>query len=102
MAMDDTLLKMHLAAFVPLEIRELQRHGGAQEWHFEAAQERLWMLREEPEAHESLFFALRLKTAHTLSILVETLAVLAFQPGGINAFGSHFEAYPQLSGCHGI
>lgn len=90
--MDDTILKMHLAAFVPLEIAELQKQGGAQGWHSEEAQKRMWMLRAEPEAHESLFFALRLKTAHTLGVLVETLAVLAFQPGGINAFGCHFEA----------
>lgn len=90
--MDDTLLSMHLAAFVPLEIAELQKHGGAQEWHFEAARERMWMLREEPEAHESLFFALRQQTRHTLGILVEVLAVLAFQPGGVTAFGCHFEA----------
>jgi hypothetical protein len=36
--MDDTLLKLHLAAWVPIEIRELERQGGAQDWHFEAAQ----------------------------------------------------------------
>ena len=99
----DTLLKMHLAACVPIEIAELQKQGGAQDWHFEAAQERMWMLREEPEAHEALCFALRFKTRHTLSVLVETLAVLAFNPGGVTAFGCHFEACSSfsLSGCHG-
>lgn len=85
------MLSMHLDGFVPIEILNLQRQGGPTDWHFEEAQRRMATLRE-PGASEALFFLDKAKTHVVLSVLVECLAVLAFVPGGITAFGSHFEA----------
>lgn len=89
---DDALLKMHLEAFVPLEIKELERQGGVTDWHIEEARRRIATL-QVPEASEALFFAVvQGRTRRSMSILVECMAVLAFIPGGITAFGMHFEA----------
>lgn len=85
------LLPIHLQAFVPLEILNLQRHGGPTDWHFAEAQRRMASLRE-PEASEALYFAIKGKTSKAMTILVECLAVLAFMPGGVKAFGCHFSA----------
>lgn len=85
------LLILHLQAFVPLEIKELQRQGGITDWHVEEAQRRLAAHRE-PGASEALFFMSKGQTQSTMGILVECLAVLAFIPGGVTAFGCHFEA----------
>jgi hypothetical protein len=60
------------------------------EWHLEEAQRRFATLRE-TGASEALFYASK-ATRRTMRILVECLAVLAFLPGGITAFGCHFEA----------
>jgi hypothetical protein len=86
----ETLIPIHLESFVNIEIRELQRQGGPTDWHIEEAQRRFASLRE-PEASEALYFAIKGKARRTMAVLVECLAVLAFIPGGITAFGCHFE-----------
>lgn len=87
------LLTTHLEACVPLEMQALQQQGGATDWHFEEAQKRMQQFRES-EASEALYFPVNTKgqTRHMIGVLVECLAVLAFVPGGISAFGCHFEA----------
>ena len=89
----DSLLQMHLQAFVPLEIAVLQRVGGIDRWHIEEAQRRMQALRE-PGHSEALFAIEQGKSGQAMGVLVECLAVLAFVPGGISAFGCHFEAQP--------
>lgn len=86
-------LALHLSAFVPLEIESLQRQGGATDWHFREARERMAAYRE--RGGESFLYSEGFekgKTAEAVGVLVECLAVLAFVPGGIRAFGCHFEA----------
>lgn len=78
-------LQIHLQAFVPVEIRELQRRGGPTDWHFEEAKKRL-------PTGECVLFLERNQTGKAIGRLVECLAVLSFVPGGITAFGCHFEA----------
>jgi hypothetical protein len=77
------LLLDHLAAFVPLEILELQKQGGPDEWHFEEAKRRMEALRDRPGASESILYRNNNLTASSLAILVECLAVMAFCPGGV-------------------
>lgn len=89
--MDDTLLTLHLQSLVPQEIRILQQQGGITQWHVEEAQRRMRAFRETPGASESILFANK-HTKTGIALLVECLAVLAFIPGGISAFGCHFEA----------
>jgi hypothetical protein len=89
--MNGDILTMHLEAFVPIEIRELQRQGGITDWHIKEAQERMASLRE-PNASEALYFAIKGETRRTVTVLVECLAVLALVPGGVKAFGCHFQA----------
>lgn len=91
MTLDTSLLATHLEAFVPIEMKELQKQGGATDWHIEEAQRRLSTFRE-PGASEALYFVSKDQTRCTMATLVECLAVLAFVPGGVTAFGCHFEA----------
>ena len=91
--MSADLLRLHLQAMVPLEIVGLQRAGGVNTWLIEEAQRRMQALRE-PGCSEALFYREQGKSGQVMGILVECVAVLAFVPGGISAFGCHFEAQP--------
>ena len=85
------LLSVHLEAFVTIEIKELERQGGVTSWHIEEAQRRIATIRASGES-EALFYCFdKGKTRRTMGILVECLAVLAFNPGGVTAYGCHFE-----------
>jgi len=84
-----SLLLDHLAAFVPLEILELQKQGGPDEWHFEEARRRWQAL--DFQAHEAVQYAMPKFTSTTIANLVECLAVMAFCPGGVRFGPLHFE-----------
>jgi len=84
------LTQLHLSAFVPLEIRELQRQGGPSEWHFEAVSELSQLIAEKGDSFQ--FGGKKGEAASYMGKLTEALAVMAFIPGGVTAFGLHFEA----------
>ena len=85
------LLQLHLEAFVPIEIRTMQcSFGCPDDWQFEEAKRRLSVYRES-NMSEAFLFPMS-GTGRAIGLLVECLAVLAFMPGGIKAFGLHFEA----------
>jgi len=82
----------HLCALlqcaVPLRIAELRARGGPAELDFDAAQDSVLMLLEEGDA-------LMARTKHTALVagkLIHLVAVLAFLPGGVKCFGTHWKA----------
>jgi len=84
------LLTMTLGAAVPLRIMELLRKGGPNQEDFE----RITSYQEDLTAHgEDLFF--RHETNHATATrfnqVADAIAVLSFVPGGITAFGMHFD-----------
>lgn len=91
--MTEPLLLYHLAAFVPLEILNLELQGGPSDWHFEEARKRMVALNATAEASESLLYPVSQKrlTARSIGVLVECLAVIAFVPGGVKFGSLHFE-----------
>lgn len=94
------MLAMHLECFVPIEIIQLQRVGGPTDWHVEEALRKMATLRE-PGSSEALFFLDKGQTRFAVSVLVESLAVLAFVPGGVKAFGCHFEVIEAMKLLYG-
>ena len=87
---DQTLLKCHLSLCVPLEIDHLKRHGGVTEWHIEQAQSAMSQTRED-NISESVLFRMD-GTGRAVARLSECLAILSFQPGGVEFAGLHFDA----------
>jgi len=85
------LLQMHLAAAVPLEIAYLKTHGGVTPEMRRAAQQWRKDTRDGLFADESVFHSL-CGTKDQIARLTECLAILAFEDGGIRAFGSTFTA----------
>ena len=87
------LLKTQLSAFVPPLIMELQRQGGPTDWHFDQA--RAFSSTLAYQGDVLLFGGKPGEAAALMGQLTEALAVMAFVPGGISAFGLHFEATPE-------
>ena len=87
----DTLLPEFVAVFVPMAIAEYQRQGGPSPFEFNLARDHWQRVLDEGEGTE-LFFLQQGKTAKTAGNLVRLIACMAFAPGGITVFGSHFEA----------
>jgi hypothetical protein len=79
----------HLAAFVPLEIREWERQGGPEAWHFEEVGRRWGTM--DFRADEAIQFATKGLTPKAIANLVEGLAIMAFVPGGVKFGPLHFE-----------
>ena len=87
----DSLLGMFLAASVPLRMVELLRKGGPTDLDIELARG----YGEDVAAHgDDLLYGgkKRGEAALLANGLAHAVAVLAFQPGGVRAFGYHFEA----------
>lgn len=85
------LLALSLALAVPLCIDELQKKGGPTEQDFKEAQAFGQVL---AEHDDDLLFKSKKKgrTAELFNGTAHALAVLAFCPGGVKAFGVHWEA----------
>lgn len=83
------LLAEFLTATVPIRIMELKRRGGPTEEDFQRAREFSQVL---GESGDALLFPVPGKTAALANRLAETVAVLAFVPGGITLFDQHYEA----------
>ncbi len=83
------LIQAHLDAAVPLLIRELLEEGGPTEYHYQRVREHGRFLAEHGEA---ILYRKQGKTSEAMNKLVESVAVLAFCPGGIRLFGCEFDA----------
>lgn len=100
---DAFLLKLHLSAFVPLRILELQQQGGITDE--DLAHVRSYQKDIAAHGDEILFRSPQPgQTATRINQLVDAIAVLAFCPGGITLFGMHFDAsipiFEQLDSTH--
>ena len=89
-SMNEFLIKLHLSAFVPLEIRELQQQGGPDEDQLTAASKLSHFIAEKGDAFQ--FGGKKGEASTYAARLTEALAIMAFIPGGVTAFGLHFEA----------
>jgi hypothetical protein len=93
-----TLLSATLFVAVRSEIAHLQSMGGPVRSDYEQLRRFSNMLEDDPDRILSLQFggkAVGLKKGETAKVfaqLARVIAVLAFYPGGITIFGSHFEA----------
>lgn len=96
--MTGDLIKTHLSASVQLEILELRRSGGPNEDQFSAASDLYQFIAERGDLFQ--FGGKKGEASEYMARLTEVLAIMAFMPGGITAFGLHFEVsgQPQRKG----
>jgi hypothetical protein len=90
--MSDTKLhhiRTFLQAAVSLCIREWQQYGPPQDWEFEKEKKRLGKALS--SGGDDFLFGGRRGGAYAAA-LAESVAFMAFAPGGIDVFGLHFEA----------
>jgi hypothetical protein len=87
----DTLLQTTLEATVPFRMLELRQWGGPTEGDWEEARAFADVLAFEGDA---LLFKGHKQddTARVMRGLIRALAVMAFVPGGVTAWGLHFDA----------
>lgn len=77
------ILSINLEMAVPAAIDDLQKRGGPTEEMVES-------LRELPPLSEAMSISLP-TTKQEFARLVDALAILSFQPGGVRAFGLKFD-----------
>lgn len=82
------LLRAFLETAVTLHVAELRRQGGPTAADLSRVRESLPLLLEHGDA---LFFKEKGRTGQVATAVAEAMAVLAFAPGGVTAFGLHFE-----------
>jgi hypothetical protein len=84
------LLTISLSAAVPLRILEIVQAGGPTESDLARARSSTADL---TANGADLFFRSRVKgaSAERFNQVAEAIAVLSFQPGGVSAFGMHFD-----------
>lgn len=85
---NETLLELHLAVAVPLEIDYLAEHGGPDEFMYQRVRE--WATTFGSQA-DTILYPVKDVTRQMVQPLVEALAILAFQPGGVTFGHLHFE-----------
>lgn len=86
-------IQIFLETSVSLRILEYQQRGGPTDSDFDRIYETCDVL---CERGDDLIFGNenRGKVAKLANMLADALAVMAFLPGGVDVFGSHFEALP--------
>jgi hypothetical protein len=85
------LMKTHLSAMVPFLIWELKAQGGPTEQDYERVRDYATIFG--AQGDQLLFQSkTRGQTADLMNKLVEAMAVMAFVPGGVKAFGLYFNA----------
>lgn len=90
------LMKISLQAAVPLYIMEIKERGGPSTEDIKRAQQVGDDLAG-PGGEDILFPSKKAgRTAEMFNGLAHAIAVLSFVPGGIEIFGTHFEATPPL------
>lgn len=85
------LARLTLASAVPVAIANLQEIGGPQDYHIAAIQERGRQMRDNGSGGADLQFGGKF-AGEEMALFCDMIAVMAFCPGGVNAFGLHFEA----------
>lgn len=85
------LIKMHVAAVVPLMIKDLERVGGITDWHLEQVQGHALYI---GEKGDTLQYYVSGQSGKAMHVLCEMLAVQAFIPGGVRFGTLHFTGYP--------
>lgn len=85
------LARLTLATAVPVAIANLQESGGPQDYHIAAIQERAAQMRDNGSGGADLQFGGTF-AGEEMALFCDMIAVMAFCPGGVNAFGMHFEA----------
>lgn len=98
----ECLLSLSLACAVPLWIMEFAKLDSEQLWDkFKARQE--YLIDQIASHGDDILFKSKHKgdTAKAFNALAESLAYMAFVPGGVTAFGSHWE-YPKPVLCKGV
>ena len=88
---DNDLLAIALGAAVPLRVAEYLRQGGPGEDDRERARRFAPVLGAEGDALQFRGKS-RGEAAELFNRLADALAVMAFQPGGVTAFGEKWEA----------
>lgn len=92
----EQLLPMFLQATVPLLIAELAEAGGVTDADFHRVRGYVDDFNVDGDA---LLFRREGKTGEMAGKLADALAVLAFQPGGVEFAGLHFEAQGEKRCC---
>ncbi|BCL83143.1 hypothetical protein ccbrp13_56080 [Ktedonobacteria bacterium brp13] len=87
----DFLLKLHLEAIVPLMIADIANQGDISDWQLERVSGHAVYLGEHGDA---ILYRVKGETRKAVNVLCESLAILAFAPGGITFAGIHFEGQP--------
>ena len=88
--MTDDLLRIALSAAVPLRIMALHARGGPSDFDVRMAREGSQLIGEKGDL--LMFRGGKLgETAQVFTVLVESLAVLAFCPGGVTFLGEHWD-----------
>jgi hypothetical protein len=89
---DDFLIGLTLQTGVPLRIMEMEHRGGPSDLDLNFAREYSSVLGSKGDV---LLFGSKKKgeCAELMNGLIRAVAVLAFCPGGVRLFGSHFEGH---------
>jgi hypothetical protein len=82
------VMRLHLEASVPFAIHDLKKQGGPSAYHREKVRGYAWDI---AGGGDALLYREKLKSAVMMSKLIESLAIMAFQPGGVTFLGLHFE-----------
>lgn len=83
------LLTDYLAFCVPLRIQEYLAQGGPADFDRERAQGYATQIGEHGDA---ILYREPQETGRMVTVLVDSLAILAFEIGGVRAFGQHWRA----------
>jgi hypothetical protein len=91
----ETLLELHLAVAVPLEIAYLAERGGPDEYMHDRV--RAWST-ELGSQGDAISYHVKNVSRQMVQRLVEALAIMAFQPGGVTFGQLHFQTLSQKTG----
>lgn len=95
----DTLLQSyaHLSAMVPIEIERLLRYGGPTEYDIEHTRDLMRKHVVEKGAGHAVIYLDKGQTAIEISLLTQSLAIMAFAPGGVNYCNLRFDVGAQVA-----
>jgi hypothetical protein len=88
---NEHLLKLHIATVVPFLIYDLALQGGPSD--LDIARLRKDYVDIIASKGDCILYRVKGETAKAVTVLCESLAILAFCPGGITFLGMHFEAH---------
>jgi len=89
----DFLIRLTLETSVPLMIKDIEQQGGVQDWQLERVSGHAVYLGEHGDA---LQYYVKGESAKAMKVLIESVAIAAFVPGGITFSNLHFEGQPAM------